>query len=178
LIFFEKEKTIEPFYLRRMEKIGVLFVCLGNICRSPMAEGLFIDLVEKAGLRDRFKIDSAGTSGHHDGELADRRMRATASGHGIHLASVSRKLKRSDLSQFDYVVAMDNSNFRDIQSIQQPGVTYSAKVLKMREFDPQPDSIDVPDPYYGGADGFEDVFQILLRCNQTFLKHLRDSHGL
>lgn len=161
-----------------MEKIKVLFVCLGNICRSPMAEGLFMHLVREAGLEDRFEIDSAGTSGYHEGELADRRMRETATSHGVRLTSRSRMFLEQDLHDFHYVVAMDSSNQRNILNLKKPGVDYPASVLMMRGFDPQPDSPDVPDPYYGGRNGFENVYDILLRSNERFLQHLRETHGL
>lgn len=158
--------------------IKVVFVCLGNICRSPMAEGIFIHLVREAGLQDQFHIDSAGTSGYHAGERADRRMRETASGHGIDLPSRSRMFLEQDLHEFDYVVAMDRSNHRNIRQLQVPGQEYPAQLLMMREFDPEPDSHDVPDPYYGGRDGFEEVYRILDRSNRKFLQHLREQRGL
>lgn len=161
-----------------MEKVKVLFVCLGNICRSPMAEGIFEHLVEEAGLSDRFEIDSAGTSGFHAGELADKRMRETAMGHGISLTSRSRMFLEEDLKNFDYVLAMDRSNERNINTLRRASEDYPAEVLRMRSFDPEPDSHDVPDPYYGGLRGFEDVYDILLRSNKRFLDMLREKHGL
>ena len=160
-----------------MEKINVLFVCLGNICRSPMAEGIFLHPIEENGLSDRFSADSAGTSGYHAGERADRRMRDTAGKHGINLPSRSRMFLEEDLREFHYVVAMDSSNHRNILHLQRPGVDYPSEVLMMRDFDPKPDSKDVPDPYYGGQRGFEDVYDILMRSNETFLNHLREKHG-
>lgn len=143
-----------------------------------MAEGLFTHLVSEAGLRDRFEIDSAGTSAYHVGERADARMRMTAGQHGIPLTSHARQFVKQDLSEFDYVLAMDRSNYSNIKALQNPGATYRAEVRRMREFDPQPDSHDVPDPYYGGAQGFQEVYDILLRANQAFLAHLRDKHAL
>ncbi len=159
-----------------MKKVRVLFVCLGNICRSPMAEGLFIDLVEKAGLTDHFEIDSAGTSGHHQGELADRRMRETAQQHGISLVTRARQFKKADFSAFDYIAAMDRSVLRAIQDQRRSEATGAANVFLMRDYDESADSLDVPDPYYGGKEGFEEVFQILARSNQQFLEHLRELH--
>lgn len=161
-----------------MEKINVLFVCLGNICRSPMAEGIFAHLIAEKGLSDRFFVDSAGTSGYHEGERADRRMRETAGKHGVTLTSRSRMFLESDLREFHYVVAMDSSNHRNMLQLKKPDVEYPSEVLMMRDFDPQPDSRDVPDPYYGGQRGFEDVYDILLRSNETFLEHLREKHSL
>lgn len=161
-----------------MEKIRVLFVCLGNICRSPMAEGAFQHYVDEAGLSDRFEIDSAGTSGYHAGERADARMRRTAAGHGVNLTSRSRQFRRQDLTDFDYVLAMDNANHRDIEATKNPGAEYHAEVLMMRKFDPEPDSMDVPDPYWSGQDGFELVYDILMRSNREFLDWLREKHSI
>lgn len=159
-----------------MDAVKVLFVCLGNICRSPMAEGLFDDLVKKSGLSERFEIDSAGTSNHHEGELADRRMRETARRHGIELVTRARPLRRKDLQEFDYIAAMDRSVFRAIQALR--GESATANVFLMRDFDPSPDSPDVPDPYYGGSEGFEEVYQILLRSTMELLAHIRVEKGI
>lgn len=157
--------------------LKVVFVCLGNICRSPMAEGIFQHLVKEAGLKDRFEIDSAGTSGYHDGELADPRMRHTAERHGMKLTSRSRKFIREDFERFDYIIAMDRSNHRDIEALRD-GSEGDGVVHLMRDFDPEPDSLDVPDPYYGGEDGFEKVYRILRRSCETFLSKLTEKHAL
>ncbi|HHG86409.1 MAG TPA: low molecular weight phosphotyrosine protein phosphatase, partial [Bacteroidetes bacterium] len=154
------------------------FVCLGNICRSPMAEGLFQHLVEEAGWSDRFEIDSAGTSAYHTGERADSRMRYTAAENGIALTSLARQFVKQDLNDFDYIMAMDRSNFSNILDLKKPGANSHAIVRKMRDFDPQPGSLDVPDPYYGGAGGFQEVYDILLRSNQKFLEFLQKTHAL
>lgn len=161
-----------------MIPIKVLFVCLGNICRSPMAEGLFADLVSKSDLNNSFEIDSAGTSGHHQGELADRRMRETALQHGIRLITRARQFKKTDFQDFDYIAAMDRSVLRDIESLRRTASTGKAKVFLMRDYDPNGESHDVPDPYYGGSEGFEEVFQILERSSRNFLDSLRANHGI
>ncbi len=157
--------------------LKIIFVCLGNICRSPMAEGVFLHLVRQAGLEDKFTVDSAGTSGYHEGELADQRMRHTAERHGIQLLSRSRKLLVEDLDRFDYIVAMDRENRRNIESLIRPQAPHG-KIVMMRDFDPKPDSPDVPDPYFGGNQGFEKVYQILLRSCDRLLKQLVQENGL
>ncbi len=157
--------------------INVLFVCLGNICRSPMAEGVFQHLVKERGLQDQISCDSAGTSGFHAGEEADERMRATATAHDITLTHRSRKLVIEDYAAFDYILSMDDANLDIILALQkkaaQAGITDSPKILMMRSFDPDAgEDTDVPDPYYGGLNGFEEVYYILARASENFLEFL------
>lgn len=150
----------------------ILFVCLGNICRSPLAEGIFQHLVEEAGESSRFHIDSAGTSAYHVGERADSRMRKTAKTHGIELLSRSRQVLSRDTQEFDYIFAMDGSNYRDLKRLMNNHST--AKLVLFREYDPLtqgPD--DVPDPYYGGPQGFEDVYEIVYRTCKEILNDLQ-----
>lgn len=137
---------------------SVLFVCLGNICRSPAAEGVMQQLVNQTDLGDKILVDSAGTAGYHIGELADARMREASSRRGIDLLSRSRKLTPADLELFDLIVAMDRENLADINLLgdQSKG---STKMLSDYLDDQWPD--EVPDPYYGGADGFETVLDML-----------------
>ena len=153
-------------------KTRILFVCLGNICRSPMAEGLFKHLLRTRHpeLINLFEVDSAGTAGYHIGDLPDHRMRATAVGHGFELTSKARKITSADLDSYDYVIAMDRSNHGDIELLKRP--PYKAKVMLMREFDTGTE-FDVPDPYYEGMDGFENVFDILEKNLTAFIKHLQ-----
>jgi protein-tyrosine phosphatase len=155
-----------------MDQLNVLFVCLGNICRSPMAEGLFAHLVAAEHLADRFRIDSAGTSGHHDGERADARMRQCAQGHGITLHSRSRKVRVEDFTEFHYILAMDRSNYDDLLALARRHGLPTDGVLLMRSFEPDARSLDVPDPYYGGQDGFEEVYHILDRATRGFLRSI------
>lgn len=143
-----------------------------------MAEGLFIDIVAKAGLSAQFQVDSAGTSAHHEGELADSRMRQTAKAHGIDLVTQSRPLRPRDFEEFDYILTMDRSVHRSCEQSRQLFGRGKAQILRMRDFDPQPDSADVPDPYYGGPEGFETVYQILLRSNAALLAHIRLEKGI
>lgn len=149
----------------------LLFVCLGNICRSPTAEGIFSHKVKEKGYENYFYIDSAGTAAYHVGEPANSKSQATANKHGIHLPSKARKFEYADLEEFDLILAMDSENFRNILNLDTKG-QYKDKVRMMREFDPQPDMKDVPDPYYGGMDGFENVFKILERSSEQLLNDL------
>lgn len=143
-----------------------------------MAEGLFADQVERLGLSDRIQIDSAGTSGNHAGERADGRMRATASTHGIALTTLARQLKTQDFGAFDFILTMDRSVHRDVLQLQATRPGGKAQVILMRDFDADADTLDVPDPYYGGPAGFEEVYQILLRSTEAFMVHIRQEHGL
>lgn len=152
--------------------VRVLFVCLGNICRSPMAEGLFLHLVQEANLADQIEIDSAGTGGWHVGAPADARMRETAQRHGIYLPSRARQVTLKDFDQFDYILPMDQSNLADLHELQVRTPQARAKVIKMRHFDPEAPGADVPDPYYSGQRGFEDVYEMLERSCRRLLDYI------
>ncbi len=153
----------------------ILFVCLGNICRSPLAEGLFIDKLKIAGLEHKYKVDSAGTSAFHEGSLADPRTRENAERNGIKLLSRSRPFRKQDFVDFDLILTMDQSNFRNVK-VWEPGfVEEIAEVKMMRDFDIQSRGADVPDPYYGGEKGFQNVFDILDRSTDELLKFLEGS---
>lgn len=143
-----------------------------------MAEGLFLKLVDAAGLGEAIVVDSAGTSGHHEGEMADRRMRATAASHGVALTTHSRPLVGGDFHAFDYILTMDRSVHRDVLQSQANRGPGKARVMLIRDFDPVVGVADVPDPYYGGPDGFEEVYQILLANTTNLLAHLRQAHGI
>jgi protein-tyrosine phosphatase len=159
------------------DPVRVLFVCMGNICRSPVAEAVFRYQVREAGLEDRFQIDSAGTSGYHDGNPPDQRSTETARKRGIVLTGRSRRVTADDLRTFDYVIAMDAENERELRRVLEASGG-AARVHRLREWDPQPDHGDVPDPYYGGARGFDDVHDIVERASAAFLEHVVQEHGL
>ncbi|MEM9411700.1 MAG: low molecular weight protein-tyrosine-phosphatase [Planctomycetota bacterium] len=136
----------------------VLFVCLGNICRSPTGESVLQHLVDEQGLTEEFEIDSAGTAGYHVGSRADGRMREHSARRGYDLLSRARKLTRGDLELFDLVIAMDRENYQNICSIHSEP---TATVKMLSEFLGGEWPHDVPDPYYGGADGFEYVLDMI-----------------
>lgn len=158
--------------------IRLCFVCLGNICRSPTAEGVMLALVEREGLKDSFRIDSAGTAGYHVGERPDRRALATAESHGVALPSRARKWFASDFAAFDLVLAMDADNRADLLALA-PDQRARDKVRLLRSFEPDA-ALDapVPDPYYGGPEGFEEVFVICQRACRGLLSHLREAYRL
>lgn len=142
-------------------KKRILFVCLGNICRSPAAQGIFQKIVDTAGRQDEFEIDSAGLYGGHAGELPDQRMRVHASRRGYVLDHRSRPVKVSDFSDFDLIVAMDDSNYSSLRHMA-PTVEDEAKVVRMIDYvKGYPQYHSVPDPYYEGSQGFELVLDLL-----------------
>jgi protein-tyrosine phosphatase len=160
------------------EPISVLFICLGNICRSPLAEAVFRELVAAEGLEDRFLVDSAGTSGYHDGEPPDRRTADVAGRRGIRVTGTSRRVTPDDIDRFDYLVAMDARNRSAMERLVGAD-DGDGRVLMLREFDPESDGdLDVPDPYFGGPRGFEDVHDIVERSARGLLQEIRRRHGL
>jgi protein-tyrosine phosphatase len=158
------------------DPIRLLFVCMGNICRSPLAESVFRHLARERGVEDRFEIDSAGTSGYHVGAPPDRRSAATALARGVQVAGSSRQLAARDLNRFDYVVAMDADNLAQIEALH-ASAGGTARVHRLREWDPEASGLDVPDPYYGGARGFEDVHDMVERSCAALLDHLLREQG-
>ncbi|NNF58712.1 MAG: low molecular weight phosphotyrosine protein phosphatase [Rhodothermaceae bacterium] len=158
--------------------IRVLFLCLGNICRSPLAEGVFRAKVEEAGLATHFEIDSAGTGPWHAGEPPDARMRSTAQKNGVDLGTIrGRQLSKADLDRFDHIFAMDKSNLHDALFLD-PGGDHGTRIRLFREFDPDPGDYQVPDPYYGGPSGFDHVYAIVDRTAQAILERLYTAHRL
>ncbi|MBD2422445.1 low molecular weight protein-tyrosine-phosphatase [Cyanobium sp. FACHB-13342] len=140
----------------------VLFVCLGNICRSPAAEGVFLHLLAQAGATDRFVVDSAGTGGWHVGKAADRRMREAASRRGITLTSRARQIDLGDFERFDHILTMDASNLAHVQALaQEAGGASGARIEPLVRYCSRFAASEVPDPYYGGEAGFEHVLDLL-----------------
>ncbi len=139
----------------------VLFVCLGNICRSPTAEGVMRELVRQAGREQEYVLDSAGTGGWHVGSPPDERATTAARARGVELEGSARQVTREDFEHFDLILAMDRVNLRDLRELA-PDAAARERVHLLREFDPAGgDDLDVPDPYYGGPGGFDEVLDLV-----------------
>lgn len=153
--------------------IKILFVCLGNICRSPLAEAVFNQKLKERGLENQIKADSAGTGDYHIGEDPDPRSIEVAKRHHVPISHKGRQYAMEDARQFDYILAMDASNHRNIihTSAAKPEGLYL-----MRDFEPEDKGADVPDPYWSSEDGFEEVYQILDRSLDAFLEFLMEKH--
>jgi protein-tyrosine phosphatase len=150
----------------------ILFVCMGNICRSPTAEAVMRTLVTDAGLEDRIEIDSAGTGGWHAGDPPDSRSVAAAARRGITVEGAARQVRRSDFEDFDVLAALDASNADALRRIA-PDRSAAAKVRLLREFDPAAGAdLDVPDPYYGGETGFDHVLDLVVAACRGLLDEL------
>jgi protein-tyrosine phosphatase len=158
--------------------VSVCFVCLGNICRSPTAEGVMRHLVKRAGLANRIAVDSAGTAAFHAGEAPDRRSRAVARTRGIDVSGRARQFRRTDWDRFHYVLAMDRENYQDLLTIASDR-SVEGKLFMLRAFDPGsgPDQ-SVPDPYYGGPHGFDRVLDLCEDACQGLLAHIRREHRI
>jgi protein-tyrosine phosphatase len=155
--------------------LRLLFVCLGNICRSPTAEGVMRALVEQAGMQERIEIDSAGTGAWHVGSPADARASATARARGVGLESVARQVVLDDFEEFDLVLAMDSENLRALTRLAS-NEEQRARIRLLREFDPASEGeadLDVPDPYYGGERGFEEVFDLVQAACAGLLERIQ-----
>lgn len=156
--------------------VRLLFVCMGNICRSPTAEGVMAHLLEREGLTDAVSIDSAGTGGWHVGSPPDERATSAAAGRGVLLQGAARQLRAADFDDFDLLLCADSGNLREVRAIAPSGAARD-KVRLLREFDPDAvagGDLDIPDPYYGGARGFEDVLDLVERACIGLLEDLRD----
>jgi protein-tyrosine phosphatase len=143
-----------------------------------MAEGIFKEVIKGKGLHTKISCDSAGTSAYHIGEDPDHRMMETALKHGIKLSHKGRQLNIKDFSEFDYIIAMDKTNLEDIKSLSLTQNKPHDRILLMRDFDLSDENLNVPDPYWSKLDGFEEVYQILYRCNSRFLEYILDEQKL
>jgi protein-tyrosine phosphatase len=157
-----------------MAKIKILFVCLGNICRSPLAEAVFKHKIRERGIDEFIEADSCGTANYHVGDTPDSRTVANATKNGVAIDHCGRQLKSADLDYFDFIFAMDESNYQNIHRLSN-AKKHSNKIARMRDFDPAGNG-DVPDPYYGGESHFQEVFDILDRTMNQFIKHLEEVH--
>ena len=146
-----KKESATPF--------GILFVCSGNICRSPLAEAIFRSLAAKSGLTSRFDVDSAGTHGYHEGDQADPRTRRVGQKHGLTVDSLARAVRDEDFDDFDLIVAMDRGHRRELMA--RAGEGRKAAIRLMLEFDAKARDMDVADPYYGGDSGFDAMYATL-----------------
>lgn len=160
-----------------MEKTKLLFVCLGNICRSPSAENIMNYLIEKEGLQDQFECDSAGTSRYHIGSPPDKRMQLAAKKRGIELKGKARQIEEFDLEYYDFILAMDKSNYEDILALDRTG-KYKDKIKLICDFTTQFKDKEVPDPYYGGESGFDYVIDLLLDACQGLLNYIRNKNKI
>jgi low molecular weight protein-tyrosine phosphatase len=153
-------------------RTSVLFVCLGNICRSPLAEGVMLRHLSAAGVNGSVRVDSAGTGAWHVGNSPDPRACAVAEQHGVILSSSARRVVPEDFHEFDYVLAMDGANLRDLESLR-AWSGGDAHVALFRNYDPLAEGdADIPDPYYGGSSGFEHVYEIVDRTCHQLVEHL------
>jgi protein-tyrosine phosphatase len=154
--------------------VRILFVCMGNICRSPTAEGVMRALVAQRGLEGEIELDSAGTGGWHAGEPPDTRATAAAAAHGVTLSGGARQVRQADFDAFDLILALDSSNLRDLRGIA-PDRERSRKLHLLREFDPASAGsvdLDVADPYYGGGGGFDEVYEQIHAACAGLLDHV------
>ncbi len=157
------------------EPVKLLFVCLGNICRSPTAEGVMRSLVLAEGLEREIELDSAGTGSWHVGSAPDARASAAARDRGVELEGVARQVRGADFEEFDLILAMDAANLSDLRAI--APADRRGRVRLLREFDPDPNpahpDLDVPDPYYGAAGGFDEVFELVEAACRGLLEEIR-----
>ncbi len=158
--------------------VSVLFVCMGNICRSPMAEGAFRRMLESVGLAEAVYVDSAGTHSYHIGAPPDMRSQATAARRGVDLRSLrARQVTEADFAAFDYVLAMDQDNLKHMLGLCRDAALRS-RIQLFLDFAPETPEREVPDPYYGGAGGFERVMDLVEAAAQGLLAHMRERHRI
>lgn len=156
---------------QKKERVKILFVCLGNICRSCSAQTIMQSVVDKAGRTMEFELDSAGLISYHEGEQADSRMRMHASKRGYHITHLSRPIRTSDFRHFDLILGMDDSNIDRLRELA-PDLECEAKIRRMTDYCQTKVADHVPDPYYGGASGFENVLDLLEDACQGLLEEI------
>ncbi len=157
-----------------MAKLKILFVCLGNICRSPLAHGIMLEYIKQYNLVDMIEVDSAGTCSYHEGSYPDKRAISVAKKYGIELEHVARKFTHDDLEYYDFILAMDHLNYEDVVNCEKKKKLLR-KVFRLRSFESDSnENYDVPDPYYGTDSDFDDVFMICNRSISGFLNFLID----
>lgn len=160
-----------------MKTVKILFVCMGNICRSPTAQGVFEKLVREHNLSEHVHIDSAGTHAYHVGEAPDARASAVALRRGVVLAGQrARRVSSTDLEEFDYVLAMDEANYADLAELCSPENYF--RLYRFMDFAPELAISEVPDPYYGGVTGFERVLDLIEAASAGLLADIRQQHGI
>ncbi len=161
---------------KETELIGVLFICTGNICRSPTAEGVFRALARREGMDNRFRIDSAGILAYHAGEAPDPRSQATALAHGVDIGGQrARQVTREDFSHYDFLLAMDRGHLRALRKMVPPAQKEHARLFL--SYWPEAPVKDVPDPYYGGSAGFETTYGLIERGCLSLLRHIQEGRG-
>ncbi len=158
-----------------MRKVSILFVCMGNICRSPTAQAVFESLVKQRGYADRIDIDSAGTHAYHIGEQPDSRSQAAAMVRGIDMSSQrARRVETSDFERFDYILAMDKSNLSDLKRMASP--SQRKRLFLFMDFAKEQGIKEVPDPYYGGSHGFERVLDLVESASEGLFAHIKEKY--
>ncbi len=163
---------------RNDKPVRILFVCMGNICRSPTAEGVFRRKIEEAGLEHAIEIDSAGTHSYHIGKAPDPRALEAAARRGIDLSSLrARQAKPVDFERFDYILAMDRDNYRELKYLAEQA-SGKGRLHLFLEFARDRGEEEVPDPYFGGSQGFEHVLDLIEDASEGFIEHLRREHNL
>ena len=155
----------------------ILFVCLGNICRSPLAEGVFKKIVYDKGLTHQYKADSCGIADYHRGEPPDYRAIATARQHGIELNHAARQFEKNDFEKFDLILVMDRDNYQNAKKLSSSSNKNKIKFLRDYEF-PLVFEAEVPDPYYGGQSGFEEVYQMVYKCCENLIEDLENKTNM
>lgn len=158
--------------------IKVLFVCLGNICRSPLAEAIFNKKIAQSGMQNQFNSDSAGTSDYHIGELPDDRTLSCAKKYELPIQHRARQVHRTDFRDFHYIIAMDENNFKVLGQFKNQFGYPNKEIHLMRDFVDQTKGLPVPDPYYGGEEAFEEIYQILDEAIESFLSKIIVTHQL